>query len=146
MIDHDLDRWESAVASSGAELPIHGDFYGGNLFVRDDRIVGVVDWADADLAPMEQEVAWAAWEFCHNPSGEDLLDDRAEDFLSAYLDAAGPADVAPPFDPLPWIRRRLRAEARGWFSDPRSATQSDAYHEAQLVAFERLRDRHLEGR
>jgi Ser/Thr protein kinase RdoA (MazF antagonist) len=146
MVDLDLDRWESAVEAQGSNLPIHGDFYGGNLFVNDDRIVGVVDWSDADLAPMEQEVSWAAWEFCQDDGGEDLDDDRAELFFSAYLGAGGPASVAPPFDPLPWIRQRLRAEARGWFSDPRSSTEPDAYHDAQLVAFERLRDRHLSGR
>jgi Ser/Thr protein kinase RdoA (MazF antagonist) len=146
MVDHDLDRWEATVASRGADLPIHGDFYGGNLFVRGDRIVGVVDWSDADLMPMEQEVSWAVWEFCQDAGGEDLVDERAEAFLRAYVAADGPANVAPPFDPLPWVRRRLRAEARGWFSDPRSATEPDVYHAAQLVAFERLRDRHLAGR
>lgn len=145
MVDQDLDLWESRI-SAGADLPIHGDFYGGNIFVRDDRIVGVVDWSDAHLVPMEQEVSWAAWEFCHGEDGDDLDDERAEVFLQAYVGAGGPAKVAPPFDPLPWIRLRLRNEARGWFSDPASMTEPDTYHQAQLVAFERLRDRHLVGR
>ncbi len=146
MVDPNLDRWESVVASRGADLPIHGDFYGGNLFIRGERIVGVIDWSDADLVPMEQEVSWAAWEFCQDDAGEDIDDDRAESFFSAYVNAGGPATIAPPFDPLPWIRQRLRAEARGWFSDPRSATEPDVYHQSQLVAFERLRDRSLDGR
>src|SRR4029079_9974442 len=122
------------------------DFYGGNLFVRGERIVGVVDWSGADLVSMEQEVSWAAGEVCQGDAGEDLDDDRAESFFSAYVNAGGPATIAPPFDPLPWIRQRLRAEARGWFSDPRSATEPDVYHQSQLVAFERLRDRRLDGR
>ncbi|MFL5790125.1 MAG: phosphotransferase [Actinomycetota bacterium] len=146
LVDHDLDRWESAVDARGSVLPIHGDFYGGNLFVRDDQIVGVVDWAEADLVPMEQEVSWATWEFCQEEGGEDLVEERAEAFMRAYVGAGGPANVAAPFDPLPWIRRRLRVEARAWFSDPRAATEPDAYHETQLVAFTRLRDRHLIGR
>jgi len=145
MVDEDLDLWESEIPP-GADLPIHGDFYGGNLFVRDDLIVGVVDWSDADLVPMEQEVSWAAWEFCQGDDGHDLDDERAELFLQAYVFAGGPAKVAPPFDPLPWTRQRLRNEARGWFSDPISMTEPDTYHQAQLVAFERLRDRHLAGR
>jgi hypothetical protein len=146
MLDDDLSRWEQKVASQGADLPIHGDFYGGNLFVVGNEIVGVVDWSDADLMPMEEEVSWAVWEFCQDDDGEDLVDDRAEAFLQAYVGSGGPAEVAPPFDPVPWIRQRLRNEARGWFSDPRSMTEPDSYHEAQLVAFERLRDRHLAGR
>ena len=146
MVDADLDAWDSTVGSRRAELPVHGDYYGGNLFVLEGEIVGVVDWSDADLVPMEQEVSWAAWEFCHDDDGEDLIDDKAEAFIKAYVDSGGPADVAPPFDPLPWIRQRLRNEARGWFSDPRSTIEPDRYHQAQLVAFERLRDRHLDGR
>jgi hypothetical protein len=146
LVDRDLDAWETMVASRRADLPIHGDFYGGNLFVVEDEIVGVIDWSDADLVPMEQEVSWAVWEFCHDEGGEDLMEDQAEMFMQAYVDAGGPAQVAPPFDPLPWIRQRLRSEARGWFSDPRSTIEPDHYHEAQLVAFERLRDRHLAGR
>ncbi len=146
MVDADLDRWEQEVATRAVDMPIHGDFYRGNLLVNDNQIVGVLDWWDADLVPMEQEVAWATWEFCQDEVGEDLIGDAAESFLDAYRCAGGPAPIAPPFDPLPWIRRRLRLEARGWFSDPRSARETDAYHEAQLVAFERLRDRRLPGR
>jgi Ser/Thr protein kinase RdoA (MazF antagonist) len=146
MVDADLDRWEREIATRVADMPIHGDFYGGNLLVDDNRIVGVVDWSDADLIPMEQEVAWSTWEFCQDEVGEDLIGDAAESFLDAYRSAGGPAPIAPPFDPFPWIRRRLRLEARGWFYDPRSAFETDAYHEAQLVAFERLRDRRLPGR
>lgn len=146
MVDAALDRWEREVATRVAGVPIHGDFYGGNLLVNDNRIVGVLDWSDADLDPMEQEASWATWEFCHDEAGEDLIGDAAESFLDAYRSAGGPASIAPPFDPMPWIRRRLRLEARGWFSDPRSAHEIDPYHEAQLVAFERLRDRRLPGR
>jgi aminoglycoside phosphotransferase (APT) family kinase protein len=146
LVDDDLDAWETTVASRRADLPIHGDFYRGNLFVHEDEIVGVIDWSDADLVPMEQEVSWAVWEFCHDEPSENLIEDQAEMFMQVYVDAGGPALVAPPFDPLPWIRQRLRNEARGWFSDPRSTIELDDYYEAQLVAFENLRNRHLAGR
>jgi hypothetical protein len=105
-----------------------------------------VDWFEARIAPHEQEVSWAVWEFCQNDAAEDLVDDVAETFLQRYVDAGGTAAVAKPFDPCPWIRIRLRDEARAWFSDARSERETSSYHEAQLIAFERLRDRHLPGR
>lgn len=145
LVDEDLDRWQRSACTSDG-LPIHGDYYGGNVLVAEGRIVGVVDRWDAKLAPQEREVAWAAWEFCQNEAGDDLIDDRAESFLQRYVAAGGPASVAKPFDPCPWIRVRLREEARAWFGDPRSATETSDYHDAQLVAFERLRTRRLPGR
>jgi hypothetical protein len=146
LVDAELDRWERSVDAAGALLPIHGDFYGGNLIVAQDDVAGVVDWWDAYLAPFEQEVGWATWEFCQNEAGDDLVDDRAETFLQIYTESGGPADVDMPFDPMPWIRRRLRAEAGSWFADPRSAIEHSDYHEAQIVAFDRLRNRRLAGR
>jgi hypothetical protein len=144
--DDALDRWERSIDAERPEVPIHGDFYGGNLIVADGRIAGVIDWSDAHLSHPEQEVAWATWEFCQNDAGDDLIDDRAEAFLRTYIDNGGPAPVDAPFDPMPWIRRRLRWEARAWFADPRSKTEVSDYHEAQLVAFETLRTRRLSGR
>ena len=145
MPDAELDAWERSLAGR-AWLPIHGDFYGGNLLVSDDRVVGVVDWSEASIEAMEQEVSWALWEFCQDDAGEDLVEDAVEPFLDAYLRGGGPASVARPFDPLPWIRRRLRWESRSWYSDPRSEAETDAYYEAQAVAFTRLRGRRLLGR
>ena len=112
----------------------------------DGRISGVVDWFDAVIAPLEQEVAWAVWEFCQNDDGVDLLEEEAEAFMQDYVEAGGVAQVAKPFDPCPYIRVRLRDEVRAWFTDPRSDAESSDYHEAQLIAFERLRDRRLSGR
>ncbi len=146
LVDAALDRWEQATDASTPGLPIHGDFYGGNLIVSDGRIAGVIDWSDANLAHREQEVAWAAWEFCQDDRGEDLVDEEAETFLRVYVDSGGPADVGPPFDPIPWIRRRLRWEAGSWFADPRSRIEVSDYHEAQIVAFQRLRTRRLATR
>ncbi len=146
LVDEDLDRWERSESAVETGLPIHGDYYGGNLIVAGDRIVGVIDWSDASLAPQEREVAWAVWEFCQNEVADGLVGDRAEMFLQTYLEAGGPAPVAQPFDPCPGIRSRLRAEARAWFADPRSETETSDYHERQLVAFERLRTYRLPGR
>jgi aminoglycoside phosphotransferase (APT) family kinase protein len=146
LVDPELDRWERSVDGRGAAFPIHGDFYGGNLLVAADHVAGVIDWSDAHLSPFEREVGWATWEFCQNDAGDDLIDEHAEAFLRIYEERGGPADVGAPFDPMPWIRRRLRAEARSWFADARSQTERSQYHEAQLVAFERLRFRRLPAR
>lgn len=146
LVDDELDRWERSSTATPATLPIHGDYYAGNLLTRDDVIVGVIDWSDAYIAPQEREVSWAVWEFCHTDEGDDLVDEQAEAFLRTYIDAGGPAPVAKPFDPCPWIRVRLRAEARAWFADPRSQSEISEYHEAEVVAFERLRSRRLPGR
>nr|MBA3764675.1 phosphotransferase [Actinomycetota bacterium] len=40
-------------------LPIHGDYYAGNLPVKGMLVIGVIDWSDARLEHHEQEVAWA---------------------------------------------------------------------------------------
>lgn len=146
LADDDLDRWERSDRQEVPMHPIHGDYYGGNLLVQDAQIEGVIDWSEADIAPREQEVAWATWEFCHSESDDALIESRAEEFLQAYIESDGPAQVASPFDPIPWIRSRLRKEARAWFSDPRSEVEHSDYHEAQLAALQGLRARRLQGR
>jgi hypothetical protein len=130
----------------GARHPIHGDFYRGNVLVDDGEIVAVIDWMDATLEPMEQEVAWSTWEFCRNEAGDGLIEPLAERFMRAYIEAGGPANVRAPFDPIPWIRRRLRLEASAWFNDPRSVDGHSRYHEAQVRAFLGLSGRTLPGR
>jgi GNAT superfamily N-acetyltransferase/Ser/Thr protein kinase RdoA (MazF antagonist) len=114
--DRELDRWEASVSTGRSpQLPIHGDFYGGNLLVAEGEIAGVIDWSESRLEHHEQEVSWAMWEFCQNDAGDDLLDAVAVAFLNAYTEAGGPAEVGPPFDPIPWVRQRLRLEASAWF-------------------------------
>lgn len=135
--DKELDAWEQT--RTPPRLPIHGDYYGVNLLTAGDRIVGVIDWAEARLEHQEQEVSWAAWEFCQNDTGDDLALEDAVGFLRRYQEAGGPADVATPFDPIPWIRQRLRVEAASWFHDPSTASRHSEYHEAQLRAFSALR-------
>lgn len=147
--DRELDLWERSIEATEPPLPIHGDYYAGNLFVKGMLVIGVIgviDWSDARLEHHEQEVAWAMWEFCQNDDGDDLVESDAEAFLQAYIDTGGPASVAPPFDAFPWIRQRLRWEAAAWFSDPRSTAEVSAYHEAQVRAFHAIRNRRLRGR
>lgn len=144
--DDDLDRWERFVTHRKPTLPIHGDFYPGNLLTRRNRIVGVIDWSEARIEHHEQEVSWAMWEWCRTDNGDDVEIGVAEEFLGAYLDADGPARVGPPFDPIPWVRRRLRWEAAAWLVRPEALEDDSEYHGAQLRAFHRLKGRRLPGR
>jgi Ser/Thr protein kinase RdoA (MazF antagonist) len=159
LVDPKLDDWERSLEVAGPpRLPIHGDFYGGNLLVADADIVGVIDWSEAQLEHREQEVAWAMWEFSQNDEGDDLVDLDGERFLQAYRNAGGDPSISSRFDPIPWIRRRLRREAGAWFRDLRLQAGAEAgaeaeaepeastYHETQVRAFHKLRDRQLPGR
>ncbi|MBA3765090.1 MAG: phosphotransferase, partial [Actinobacteria bacterium] len=60
--DRELDLWERSIEATEPPLPIHGDYYAGNLFVKGMLVIGVIDWSDARLEHHEQEVAWAMWE------------------------------------------------------------------------------------
>jgi Ser/Thr protein kinase RdoA (MazF antagonist) len=144
LVDPELDRWERTMTlGSAPTAPIHGDFYAGNLIVRDGHIVGVIDWLEARIEHQVQEVSWAAWEFCQSEAGDDLVNDAALAFLQEYADAGGPADVRPPTDPIPWIRQRLRLEATAWFGQPTTKETRSEYHEGQVRAFHSLRGRTL---
>ena len=138
VVDPDLDRWEREVSARGVDLPIHGDFYGGNLLMQGDRIVAVLDWSDAALVPMEQEVAWAMWEFCQNEAGEELVDDVAG--ASTPIGArAAPRPSRRPSTSIPWDRRRLRPKPGD--GSTRGRRWNRPVPRGALVAFDRLRDR-----
>ncbi len=64
-VDRDavLGAWERAVAVGPAPGPprwVHGDLHPGNLVVRGDRLVGVIDWGDLNAgdAACDLGVAW----------------------------------------------------------------------------------------
>jgi Ser/Thr protein kinase RdoA (MazF antagonist) len=144
LVDPDLDAWERLAADGAtSKTPIHGDFYPGNLIVDGNRIAGVVDWLEADIEDPVQEVAWAAWEFCHNDAGDDLVEESAQAFLRAYSEGGGPASVEPPVDMIPWIRRRLRREASVALQSAGAGPLEDPYHVGLIRAFHALRDRRL---
>ena len=111
--------WSTLTSTPGSASRPSGDIqgpdlwrlYSGNLIIDGNRIVGVVDWLEADIEDPVQEVAWAAWEFCHNDAGDDLVEESAQAFLKAYSEGGGPAVVEPPVDIIPWTRWLLRREA-----------------------------------
>ena len=144
LIDPELDAWEREMTTGSApQNVIHGDFYPGNLIVRGGMIVGVIDWLEARVEHQAQEVSWAAWEFCQNESGDDLVNEAARAFLTTYVEAGGPAEIGPGIDPIPWIRQRLRREAAPALREAGSRPLESEYHIGQIRAFHALRGRHL---
>ncbi len=117
--------------------PVHGDFYRRNLLCRSDAIVGLLDWDDARDDYLETELAWSVWEFAKDPM-DDWSQDRAADFLSAYLAHGGP--VQPSRHVIPLIRGHLRHEV--WQAHA-CHTRGDAfdreYYDREVAAFWHLR-------
>jgi homoserine kinase type II len=84
----------SFVAALAAERPletslVHGDFFPGNVLVADDRVVGVIDWEEAQADWPVWDLACAIGEFCS--VGDDLDRATCDRFARAYRDAGGTA-------------------------------------------------------
>ena len=147
--DPDLDAWYAGLLRQPASLtigPIHGDYYRRNLLVEGDTITGLLDWDDAHVDFLMQEVAWSAWEFCKTPSGDDWYPERARAYFQAYRAAGGPCTEGEfPFA-INFIRRRLREEIRGSLSAAAARQYTDeAYTAAELRAFRRLKELPFSG-
>lgn len=110
LVDRDLDAWLSDFDRRHSNRqPLHGDFYAGNVLVRDGRIEGLLDWDEAFLGPPERELAWAAWEWSGGLSTADL--NAAESFVYFYSLAGGPAEPIDREAIRQLVRERLRWEA-----------------------------------
>ncbi|MFL5541027.1 MAG: phosphotransferase enzyme family protein [Longimicrobiaceae bacterium] len=110
--DPDLDRFLAARAADPAvrRVPLHGDFYRGNLLVEGGRITGLIDWDDSRVGSLESELAWSTWELAQAPDGG-LDPGRTARFLEVYVASGGPA--SPDLAVLvPLIRANLRREVR----------------------------------
>lgn len=88
--------------------PLHGDYYVGNVLVREDRIVAVLDWDEAFVGPPEMELAWAACEWGDVLQHGNL--DEARVFVHAYLPHGGTADELDDEAMAQLYRSRLRWE------------------------------------
>ena len=143
LVDARLDAWEGGVERRRhLNGIIHGDYYSRNVLCHEGKILGVIDWMEMRLAPLVIEVGWVVWEFSQNDDGDDLELDRAAAFLEAYRSAGGPVPSDEDADLIPAIRHRLRAEVRASFSRDAGrgdAAETDAYREAEIRAFSRLR-------
>ena len=70
------------------ELPIHNDYFEGNLLQRDGEIVGVIDWDETALDWRAWDIANATWSFSRTDAHE--IDTKiAAAFLADYANAGG---------------------------------------------------------
>ena len=140
--DAELDRFlaDRAAAPSIRRVPLHGDFYRGNLLVEGGRITGLIDWDDSRVGSLESELAWSTWELAQAPPPGDGFDpERTARFLAVYRDSGGPAsaDLAVL---VPLIRANLRREVReAARMRAAGAVPDDEYVARALRAFNALR-------
>lgn len=102
---------ELAHRQSWASHPLHGDYWPGNLLIRDDRVVGVFDWDETRLDWRAWEVADGAWSFSRHVRRDDFDRAHAREFVAAYEAGGG---TVPPFERAHLVllmRVRLLGEA-----------------------------------
>lgn len=134
LVDRALDGWRDATYPSLPSGVVHGDYYPGNVLSQRQRVVAVIDWHEARIAPIVAEIAWAAWEIAQDERLR-FIPDRAASFLEAYGPSAPHLDLAIPFIRV-WLRENIRyvlALARD------GQPIDDRYHASQLRAFSDLR-------
>ncbi len=134
--DDDLDAWRNAAEAEGvATSVIHGDYYRGNILCVGSTIAGVIDWHDAEIAPLALELAGAVFELCRE--GELVPQvTLARDFVGAYRDSDGPVpeqEIASLVRYMRmWIRRNVVKSLSG------GSDELDPYMQQQISAFRTL--------
>lgn len=82
--------WQKAIAVVSGPAPryrecfVHRDYHPSNVLWENDRVSGVVDWVNGCRGPAGIDVAWCRHNLA-NLHGVDV----ADDFLEAYVEAAG---------------------------------------------------------
>jgi Ser/Thr protein kinase RdoA (MazF antagonist) len=136
--DPELASWRRSLHERGClRGPIHGDVYPLNIRCRAGRIVGLIDWMEAHVDFVGQELGWTTWELAQTDSGDDLSWDRAADFVRQYRAAGGPVPGSEDRDLVQFIRWRLRNEIRAELARG-AASEPSEYTRAELRAFARL--------
>uniref|UniRef100_UPI0032EF02A3 phosphotransferase enzyme family protein n=1 Tax=Streptomyces sp. HSW2009 TaxID=3142890 RepID=UPI0032EF02A3 len=140
--DAELDEWLAGFAKRADRVhALHGDYYHGNLLADGHgRLVAVLDWDEALIAPPEVELAGAALEF----TGEFAADLAAcRGFVDAYLDEGGTVEALDDTTMVQLMRHRLRREAAHYL---RASARGEAfddedhvYHAGRMAAFAALR-------
>lgn len=68
-------------------VPIHGDYYKGNLLWNGENIIGIIDFDDTRNEWAEYEIARTLWEFTRNYNSIELDQARQEAYLNGYSSA-----------------------------------------------------------
>jgi Ser/Thr protein kinase RdoA (MazF antagonist) len=91
-----FDELREWVAGAG-ELrvcAIHGDFHTGNILVRDERVVGVVDWQYSRRDWPALELAGVVWDLSWDGTSTTIDHALRDELVQRYVDAGGPAEAA----------------------------------------------------
>jgi Ser/Thr protein kinase RdoA (MazF antagonist) len=141
-LDEFFTRWRAHPRLPA--VPLHADFYRGNLLCADGRVAGLLDWDDVRISSREYELAWSVWEFAQAPAPDVTLDaGRAARFLAAYAET-GPVDVSDRSFVIPLIRAHVRYEIlRAGVYRQRGMPVDDEYVARELAAFDALRTQTL---
>lgn len=92
------EAWRKAIdvvqgaAPSYRECFVHRDYHPSNVLWSNGRVSGVVDWVNACRGPAGIDVAW-----CRHNLGNLHGVSVADDFLAAYIEAAGKEFVYDPY-------------------------------------------------
>lgn len=144
--DEELDRFiaEWRATPRLPAVPLHCDFYRGNLLCTGGEVVGLLDWDDAAIGSREYELAWSVWEIAQAAEPAVVLDrKRALRFLDAYAET-GPVDVSDRGFVIPLIRSHLRFEVwRAGIEEGQGMAVDHEYIARNIAAFDALRTQRL---
>lgn len=130
-----LAQVDEAKERSPAEGLVHGDFFRGNVLVRDGRAAALVDWEEARIDWTLFDVSSGMWEFSKNEAGTQFDERSAQRFLESYRAAGGTLPASEEDLLLPFIRvRRILEVLRA----PYDRHVDWAYQLANLEAFANL--------
>jgi len=79
--------WGSIARLNLPLIPIHGDYYAGNLLWDGKKITGVVDFDDSRLEWAQYEIARSLWEFTRDDAAFVLDPRRRDAYLEGYSSA-----------------------------------------------------------
>ncbi len=137
--DPELDAWQTSFARAAdrglSRGVVHGDYWAGNILCVDARVAAVIDWAEARVDVQARELAWASWEFGHDPETRRLDIDRTRTFLAGYRAVSGRWHPRLGHILIPLMRIELRLHARYALTD----SGDHAYGDALVREFVRLR-------
>jgi Ser/Thr protein kinase RdoA (MazF antagonist) len=144
MIEDGLAKCETELArlarQGWARMPVHGDYYEGNLILAGGRIRGVVDWDEFRVDWRAWEASNALWSFCRNAASDGFDRDATRSFLAAYEESGQRLLDSERTEMVTLIRLTRLWEALYTVGEAqRGGTPDWAYFAANLRAFETLR-------
>lgn len=134
--DNDLDAWWNAAdAESVVTSVIHGDYYRGNILCVGSTIAGIIDWHDAEIAPLALELAGAVFELCREGELVPKVT-LARDFIGAYRESDGPVPEQEIASLVRYMRLWIRRNVVKSLSV--GTDELDPYIQQQISAFRSL--------